>query len=84
MPFAATVPASSIKLLPGAIIDPLEVNDPEAGRVARTPCMTPMFESKLPEAFSVATPVLTSPTETADVEEKGFSLKLWKPNISSA
>jgi hypothetical protein len=107
VPFPVTVPASNNKLLPGAIIDPLEVNDTEAGRVARPPCITPIFESnvpeqdssetpcfvappidksavKLPEAFSVATLVLTSPTETADVEEKGFSLKLWKPNISSA
>ena len=84
VPFAVTVPASNNKLLPGAIIDPLEVSDPEAGRVARPPCITLIFESNMPEAFSVATPVLTSPTETADVEEKGFSLKLWKPNISPA
>jgi len=29
VPFPVTVPASNNKLLPGAIIDPLEVNDPE-------------------------------------------------------
>ena len=37
VPFAVTVPASSIKLLPGAIIDPLEVNDPEAEKAAKPP-----------------------------------------------
>ena len=31
---------------------------------------------KLPEALNTATPVLTSPVETSDAEENGFSLKL--------
>ena len=58
-----------------------EVNSPLAFADILPPCMTLMFESKLPDAINVASLVLTSPVETADKEEKGFSLKLWKPNM---
>lgn len=37
VPFAVTVPASSIKLLPAAATELLEVSDPEASNVANPP-----------------------------------------------
>ena len=53
-----------------------EINSPLAFGAAIAPCIIAPFESKLPEALNTATPVLTSPAETSEAEENGFSLKL--------
>ena len=54
VPFAVTVPASNSKLLPGTIIDPLEVNDPEPLKTLSLVIISELSDVIFPPEFILA------------------------------
>ncbi len=72
------LPEPCSRLCPGIITLPIDSILPLFSTLNEPRRLAEPFAVITPEAFNTATRVLTSPAETTDAEENGFSLKLEK------
>ena len=70
------LPEPCSRLCPGIITLPIDSILPLFSILNELARLAEPFAAITPEALNTAIPVLTSPVETSDAEENGFSLKL--------